>query len=287
MPFGTQNRVAQAIGEAATAIYRISIIKRVTDTGLAFVQAFGHGDPDDAQNQELLQEIDIDHVQHYGLVTHPPASDTVDVEGIVVDADGGEACIAERFNLEDLDTHGSADQMPARNLGDTVLYAKDGTYIFMDADGKLTIKAMTDNIEIITEAGKQIKLGQDGVTYRDAAYAHNTEAGASKVASGATLNTWTHEVKDDIAATKADLDSVLDPNPGVGFLRDYSALINNLLIWARAGGGVGLGTGPLPAGLTATAPTGETLIPKTTDGINTDVDHSYVSSGSTKVEVEP
>ena len=148
----TQNRIAQAIAGAATAIYRISIIKEAIDGGLVFIQAFGHGDPDDPDNQELVQEIDLDKAQHYGLETRAPAG--VDVEGVVADADGGEVCIAERFNMEQLDTHGTADAMPARSPGDTVLYAKDGSYVFMDTDGKLTIKAMSGNVEIITEAGR-------------------------------------------------------------------------------------------------------------------------------------
>jgi hypothetical protein len=269
------------MAEMVRSIFRISIIKRTTKGGLAFIQAFGRGDPDDPDNQDLIQEDDLDHAQHYGLETRPPTG--VDVEGVVVDSDGGEVCIAERFSLEDLDTHGTPDEMPARNPGDTVLYAKDGTYIFLDADGKLTIKAMTDNVEIITEAGKRIRLGQDGATYRDVAYAHNTEAGASKVASGAALDTWTHQVRDDIAAIKVDLDQALRASP-TKWGNKVKITLDALTTWATAGGGPG---GAAYGGVTVGNLPGETLVPNVTDGINADTDHSYASSGSSTSEVEP
>jgi len=255
-------------------LFRVTIIKRTVEDGLAFLQAYGHGNTEDPDDQELLQEADLDHAQHFGFKSGPPA----DTEAIVCDPDGGLSTVAEVDSVEDLDTHGTADQMPDVNSGDTCIYSQDGTYIFLDADGKLTIKAMTDNVEIITEAGKQIKLGQDGATYRDIAYAHNTEAGASKVASGATLNTWTHDVESDIAALKVDIEEAIGTGVTKWGVKVVTAL--NLCIAAvNLAHGLTLGNAPTPPG--------ETLTPNTTDGINTDVDHSYVSSGSTKAEVEP
>ena len=278
MTLPTQNRIAHAIAGAATAIYRISIIKRATDSGLAFIQSFGRGDPDDATNQDLVQEMDLDHVQHYGLETHPwvDSDNDVEVEGVVVDADGGEACIAERFDMENLDTHGTADEMPARAKGDTVLYSKDGTYIFLDADGKLTIKAMTDNVEIITEAGKQIILGQGGTT-RDIAFAHTAEATSSQVAVAAGLKAYMDKIDVDLAAIKTDMtniDTLL--NAATGTLVANIVALNATVLAAHGGGPYG------PPGAKAVT----TLTP-TTAALAVDTDHSYVSTGSTKAEVEP
>jgi hypothetical protein len=98
------------------------------------------------------------------------------------------------------------------------------------------------------------------------------------VASGAALNTWTHDVFNDIAALKTDLsalDVLLKTGPPVGTLVANIVALNTFC--------AGLGGGPFgPPGTFDS-----TLTPDTTDGINTDVDHSYVSSGSAKVEVEP
>ena len=169
--------------------------------------------------------------------------------------------------------------MPALAEGNTAIYSKDGTYIYLDASGKLVIKAMTDNVEIITEAGKQIRLGQNGATYRDTAYAHNTEAGASKVASGAALNTWTHDVFDDVAAIKVDLDNIFTRMSQYELAIDAnSGYINNIIIDPVP---------PFPLHIAQSPPIAITLVPDTADGINTETDHSYVSSGSDKTEVEP
>jgi phage gp45-like len=236
------DRLTGTVRGAVRSIFRISIIQRALDSGLAFLQAYGHGDPDDTQNQELLQEADIDHAGHFGITSSPPA----DTEGIVVDADAGLVCVAERYSLEDLATHGGSDQMPALASGDTAIYSSDGTYIFLDASGKLTIKAMTNNIEVITESGKQIKLGQDMSKTRDIAYASSEYTGSSKVAAGAALDTFTSNVVADIAAIKVDLAA--------------SAVATGVAV---------------------------TLVPTTVSSISEDDDHSYVSSGSDKAEVEP
>ena len=82
------NRLGHAIGQAATAIYRITPVKRTIEKGLAFLQANGHGDSDDAANQELLQEADLHDFAHFGFECFPVMNDGV-TEYIVVDADGG------------------------------------------------------------------------------------------------------------------------------------------------------------------------------------------------------
>ncbi len=285
MGLKAQNRIGAAIAGAATAIYRISIIKEAIDKGLVFIQAFGHGDPDDPDNQELVQEMDLDKAQHYGLETRAPAG--VDVEGVVADADGGEVCIAERFNMEQLDTHGTADAMPARSPGDTVLYAKDGSYVFMDEDGKLTIKAMSGNVEIITEAGDIIKLGHDGVDYNRVAYSDTTEATASQVAVAAGLKTYMGKIDADLAAIKID---------GTNTDATFGTIVANLVVinaWILNHTTLIIGTPfvhPVPPIPVVTGPPGvkiaTTLVP-TTGALAIDTNHSYVSTGSAKVFVEP
>lgn len=255
-------------------VFRISIIKWAIDTGVAFLQAFGHGDPDDADNQELCQEDSLDHIQHYGFVSRPPVG--VDTEGIVVESDGGDACIAERYNLENLATHGGADALPTINDGDTVLYAKDGTYIFLDADGNLTIYGITGNVDIKTKSG-QVKLGRGGATYRDQAYAHTTEAGASKVACGLELNSWTGDVCGDVAAIKADLTNIAT------VINQIVTQANVVIGWSNIFPIAG------PSGALALTPIAgvPSVVPLTSDAIPVDTDHSYVSTGSKKAEVEP
>ena len=272
MGLSPNDKLGGAIRGAVRGIYRISIIKRALDSGLAFLQAYGHGDPDDALNQELLQEADIDHAGHFGLSSHPPQ----DTEAIVVDADGGAVCIAERDSLEDLDTHGTADEMPALATGDTCLYSQDGTYILLDSSGNLTIKAMTGNVEIITEAGDQIKLGQDGATYRDIAYAHTGAGGASQVAARIELETWTDGVKSDMADIKADLLAL------IATVNIAIAQTNVVIGWSNIFPIVGVS-----GALALAAAVAPTLTPDTVANIAEDTDFAYVSSGSTKAEVEP
>lgn len=280
MPLEPKNRALDALAAVANAMYRgVLVVKSyVTDdagTGkLGFIQASGRGDPDSAEG-EVVQEADLDHTQHFGFCSNPPA----DTELIIVDVDGGECVIAERDSM--------STSIPDRATGDTVLYDSGNQYVQLDQDSKIVIKSPVGNVEIIAKAGSQVKIGHDGATYRDIAYAHNTEAGASKVASGATLNTWTHNVKSDIDAIHTDLDTCLKAgNPGL--LWDHATWINAILLWARnAGGAPAPPPAAMPSGGTAAYPVGDTVAPDTTDGINTDVDHSYVSSGSTKAEVEP
>jgi len=259
-----------AIDSSIRSVFRVAIIKRTVESGLAFLQAYGHGDPDDTDNQELVQERSLDHAQHFGFTSHPPT----DSEGIVADCDGGNTCIAERWSLENLDTHGGSDQMPDLASGDTCIYAKDGTYIFLDSTGKLTIKAMTDNVEIITESGKQVKLGQTMASTKDAAYAYNQYTGSSKVACGPYLDAWTTNVKDDIAAIKADLD---------GLRARLLCAYNNAADIASVPGSVPIGGAGNVCGVMYSIST----IPNTSLEIAEDTDHSYISSGSTKVEIEP
>ncbi len=81
------NRLSHAIGQAARRIFRITPVKRTIELGLAFLQAHGGGDVNDATNQELLQEADLADYQHFGFEGFPIQDG--DTTYIVVDADGG------------------------------------------------------------------------------------------------------------------------------------------------------------------------------------------------------
>jgi phage gp45-like len=276
MGLSPNDKLGGIIRGAARGIFRVSIVARALKDGLAFLQAYAHGDPDDPDNQELLGEADVDHVSHFGFSSSPPA----DTEAIVVEADGGECSLGERDSLEDLDTHGTADEMPALATGDTCIYSQDGTYIFLDSSGKLTIKAMTDNVEVITEAGKQIKLGQDGATYRDIAYAHKTEAGASQVAVATGLKAYMDKIDADLAAIKTDMTNIDALLVAAGTLTANVVAINGWIATHAPAPGVGPVLGPPGAKAAST-------LGPTTAALAVDIDHSYVSSGSDKAEVEP
>ena len=151
-----QNRIGRAIRGAVRSIYRVAIIKRGLDRGLGFLQAFGHGDPDDPDNQELVQEDNIDHAQYFGFTSHPPA----DTEAVILECDGGEVSVAERDSMENLDTFGNKPkEIPKLEKGDTCIYAQGGTHIYLDADGHLTIRCITGDIVLITETGLHTKIG--------------------------------------------------------------------------------------------------------------------------------
>jgi phage gp45-like len=261
------NVLSMALG-AIGSIYRSLLAQRNVETEggntgkIAFLQVKGRGDPDDVDNQEIVQEADIDHVQHYGLESYPLA----DTEMVIMDCDGGEVSLGER----DAVPTGLSDLAQ----GDVRVYDSASQEILLDKDSKIRITSPVGNIEVYAKAGSKVKLGNaSGGTYRAAAYAHNTEAGASKVASGATLNTWTHDVYGDIAKIKTDLDNDFTT------LTSHTANLVAINAWILAHPGPVLG----PPG----SPVARTVVPATSDGINTDVDHSYVSSGSAKVEVEP
>ena len=152
MPLDTINRLGHAIGQAATAIYRITPVQRAIDGGLAFLQAHGHGDTNDAANQELLQETDLDDISHFGFESFPRQNG--ETEYIVVDADGGEAAIASRrvlpVSLADL----VADE--AR------IYGEDGHSILMKAGGDIECEpAGGGTVKIGSGAAKALVLDGD------------------------------------------------------------------------------------------------------------------------------
>jgi phage gp45-like len=140
MPLGARDKLREVLTDAATAIYRISFVSRVVESGLAFLQAYGHGDPDDAANQELLQEEDLEHMQHFGFESFPAGDG--DTEGIVVGADGGEACIAERRVLP--------TTLAALVAGESRTYGEDGQSILHKTGG---------DIEAEPKSGQHVKLG--------------------------------------------------------------------------------------------------------------------------------
>jgi len=174
MTLPTQNRIARAIGGAVRDISRVVFVKRLVTAGLAFIQAFGHGDPDDPTNQELLQEIDIDHIQHVGFESFPVTSDGL-TEGIKVDADGGEAVIAERRVLP--------TTLAALVPREARIYGEDGQSVLMKTGG---------DIEAEPAAGKVFKVG-NGATLK-------MVMDGDPCTSNAAFNAWALAVEAGIAA---------------------------------------------------------------------------------------
>ena len=123
-------------------ISRAVMILRSTDstTGLSFIQAAGLGDALPSGEQDLIQENDLDHVQHYGFESYPPA----DTELIILDANGGEVAIGERSELP------SALASAALASGESRTYGADAQYIKHVAGGETIHEP---------KAGQFIKLG--------------------------------------------------------------------------------------------------------------------------------
>lgn len=163
MPLDTINRIGHAIGQAATAIYRITPVKRSIDSGLAFLQANGHGDSNDATNQELLQENDLDDISHFGFESFPRQNG--ETEYIVVDADGGEAAIASRRVLPQVLADLAEDE--AR------IYGEEGQSVLCKANG---------DIEGHPAAGQFFKIPNDATEFAAMANKVLTELQAVKTA---------------------------------------------------------------------------------------------------------
>jgi len=285
MGLDAQGRIMRAVTSVAQGLFRVSIVKVALEEGLQFLQAYGHGDPDETDDQELLQEDDLDHVQHFGFRSSPPA----DTEAIVAEVDGGMASIAERDSVEDLTSHGTADQMPTLATGDTCLYSQDGTYIYLDADGKLTIKSLSGNIEVITEAGDIIKLGQDGADYYPCAYSDTTEITASQVSVATGLKTYMDKIDVDLAAIKTDMTNIDALLGALGTLTANIVLINAWIVTHTTAATPLIAHPVIVATITLGPPGAKaatTLVP-TTAALAIDTKHSYVSTGSAKVYVEP
>jgi len=266
MTLEPRNNTFRMVSGAVRSISRWLLARRVVekdnaDTGkIAFMQVKGDGDPGDPDNQDVLQEDDVDHVQHYGFESYPAA----DTELIGLDADGGSVVIGERDAVPK--TLGDLAQ------GDVRLYDSAANEILLDADTVIRITCAVGNVELYAKAGSIVKLGNDSsATYRKAAYAHTTEAGASKVASGTTLDVWTGNVLADITAIKADLLALVSfVNCLAGNAADVATTI--------------VGSGPVSA--VCGFPAAPTLAPLTLVDISTGTNHSYVSTGSDAVEVE-
>lgn len=141
--------LAAAIG-AMRSMYRAIVIRKSYesddgDTGkLGFLQAYGRGDPDDSDNVELIQEEDLSHVQPYGLDSSPPA----DTETVVIEADGGEVAIGERYPVP--------KNLPSRASGDVMVYSLGEHYIHLDDDGDLIAEP---------KSGQYIKLGSGATEF--------------------------------------------------------------------------------------------------------------------------
>jgi len=148
---GMRNNTLNAALGAMKAIYRAILVTRtvVADENgdkLAFIQAHGRGDPDDPDAGELVQEDNLDHVQHYGFESYPP----VDTELVTIESDGGEACIGERDAvpsvLADLAT------------GDVRIYDEDGQYVLLDKGSKIVVKSNQGDIELIPNTFNYVKI---------------------------------------------------------------------------------------------------------------------------------
>jgi hypothetical protein len=140
MPLLPKDRIGQAIRGAANVAKRAVIVARAVESGLAFLQAYVGGDPDDAANQDLGQEADIDHIQHVGFESFPVPGDAT--EGVVVDTDAGEACIAERRAIP--------SGLAALAQREARIYGEDGQSVLMKTGG---------DIEAEPKAGKHMKVG--------------------------------------------------------------------------------------------------------------------------------
>lgn len=259
MGLNPRNKITKAISNAATAIFRVAFVKRTIDSGLAFLQANGHGDPDDAQNQELLQEDGLDHIQHIGFESYPVMDG--DSEGIVVESDGGESCIAERRALP--------DDLKDLVSGEARTYGEDSQSLLHRSGG--------DN-ELMAKDGYVNRLGagdSDAATFRNIAYSHTVQGQASQVAVADGLKAYMDKVDADLAAIKTDMTNIDALLTVAGTLVVNITAIN---AWILAQGGPVLG----PPGVKAAT----TLVP-TTAALAVSTDHSYVSTGSGTSEVEP
>jgi phage gp45-like len=169
MGLNPQDRIGRAISRSIRAIFRVVIVKRVVESGQAFLQAFARGDPDDPTNQELMQEADLDHIQHFGFESFPPIDGNT--EAIVVDADGGEAAIAEKRVLP--------SGLPALLVNEARIYGEDGQYVNMKSGG---------NVVLEPKAGSFILLGSGATDWAVKASLIDAELQAIQIA----LNTHIH-----------------------------------------------------------------------------------------------
>lgn len=146
MGLRSRNNTLRAALGAVRDVFRAIVVKRTVDSGLAFFQAKGQGDPDTNDDHNLLQESELDHVSHYGIDSYPPA----DTELVVVEADGGLVSLGERDSVP--------TSIPTRNSGDSCIYSAAGNYVFLDENGKLQIYAATGNVTIDTTGSGDVVL---------------------------------------------------------------------------------------------------------------------------------
>jgi hypothetical protein len=225
-----------------------------TTSRLVGVTAFGHGGEQGASDEVLRpQEFTavVPLLFPYGYAAMPPTSEDIEfhwsASGLV-----GVSC---RSPLP--------TGVPNLASGDSVKFSSAGHYHHQDADG---------NTDDVVPSGKKHKIHAGG-TVRDTAFAHTTEAGASQVASGTKLDDWTHDVKEDIKNTEADLDTIRTAlNSTISALQAL-----NSFVASKHGA-----TGVIPPGTIGPL----LLVPDTTDGINKDTNHSYVSTGSGVSQVQ-
>ncbi|MEE9367154.1 MAG: hypothetical protein V3W44_10730 [Dehalococcoidales bacterium] len=173
MPLGVINRLGHVIGQAVRAIYLATPIKRTVESGLAFLQAYGHGDVTDATNQELLQEADLKDVQHFGFEGFPVMDG--DTTYVIVDADGGLVAIASSRKLPTA----LADLV----AGESRIYGQDDQSVLCKTGG---------DIECEPGGGKKVKVG-DGA-------ASVMVLDGDDCISNLTFDTWALAVETGIAA---------------------------------------------------------------------------------------
>jgi hypothetical protein len=138
------------------AFYRAVVIRKSYEadepaTGkFGFLQAHGRGDPDDPTDVDLVQEADLDHVQHYGFDSHPPA----DTEIVVAEIDGGEVCLGERYPVP--------TSLPTRASGDVMIYSLGGHYIWLDDTGNMVLEPVSGRFVFLgSGANKKMAISGD------------------------------------------------------------------------------------------------------------------------------
>ena len=213
-----------------------------------------------AAGKDVHQASDNDNVYPPGFFCKQAAND----EEIKVRCDGNWVIIA-------INVAAPADVLAARTR-EPVLWDPSGNR--MRCNG-------ADGTETTVAAGGVHKIRTADAATKPIAYAGSGEgdANSSHVAAGASLELWTQGVENDIAAIKADLASVLQGSIG-GLLWDMTTAINALALW-------GATVTPPYGGATAPYPSGESLSPETVGPIAEDSNHSYISSGTDKGEIEP
>lgn len=179
MPLGIRNNTLSAALGAMRAFYRAVVIRKSYEndepaTGkYGFLQAHGRGDPDDATDVDLIQEDDLDHVQHYGFDSHPPA----DTEIVVAEIDGGEVCLGERYP--------APTALPTRVSGDVCIYTLGGHFIFLDDNGNIILEPQSGKFIFLGDgANKKVAVNADDVVTNSAFTTWRTNVEAGILAGG-------------------------------------------------------------------------------------------------------